>query len=124
MADSIDELLEATADGQLTLAYAALGRQDPETAGFGPESLAELVHVGKQWWATNEPRVREIVCRNTFVRRVADDDEKDVVVAIAGALGTLYGADKSVIAGVLILRLGLRQWCRAEWLPPPIPAEG
>lgn len=109
----LDSLLSATADANLEPVFEELGRQDPETAGFGVQDIVELIHAGKLWWTANEPKLRQLVCSNKGVQLVArNPDTKEVVLAVAAAIDQSLGALQIIPAAVLVARLGLQEWCQ------------
>jgi hypothetical protein len=106
-------LLSATTDGKLEPAFEELGRHDPEAAGLGIQDIREIIHAGKLWWTANEPILHQLVCGNQGVQLLArDPDTKDVVLAVAAAIGQAFGALQIIAAAVIVARLGLQRWCK------------
>jgi hypothetical protein len=116
---TIDSLLDRTSNGDLAPVYAELGALDPEYTGLaGVDNILELIHAGKQWWESQEPKLRAIVCGNPAVRACADGDIKDLALAVAAVLDGVLKTPNVACATVLIVRLGVKKWCATTWQNP------
>jgi len=81
----------------------------------GIDNLAEIIHAGKQWWDSQEPRLRATVCGNSTIRASVDGDIKELSLAVAAVLDGVLITPHIACAAVLIVRLGIKNWCASTW---------
>jgi hypothetical protein len=85
-----------------------------------PTSRQELIESGKRWFASRQHELAQLVCKNDRLKSVARQDLQthELVVATCGSLDLaihLLGGIPAVTVAALIVRLGLHEFCRAEW---------
>ena len=111
----VSELLTATEE-QLFI--------DVSTSLYGkamtPLSKAKAVERGRQWFDMKREALSQAVCQNPAVMRVSRQDvpTHELVVVGCGALDVgvhVLGGAPVVTVAVLIVRLGLHEFCATLW---------
>jgi hypothetical protein len=87
---------------------------------MSPVSMAKTIERGVQWFKSKKGELSQAVCGNTAVMRAARQDvpTHELVVAVCGALDLgvhSAGGAPVVTVAVLIVRLGLHEFCSASW---------
>jgi hypothetical protein len=85
-----------------------------------PPSPRRLVEMGKRWFDSKHGDIVKLVCSNERVRALSRQDvpTHELVVAVSGTLdlGSHYlGGAPVVTVAVLIVRLGVHQFCARSW---------
>jgi hypothetical protein len=71
---------------------------------------------GWKFFRTIATSSREAICSNAAVRRyIADDNKIAAMTAIADLLLAKYGHTAAVTAAVLIVKMGLGEFCASVW---------
>jgi len=85
-------------------------------AGALPLSAEELEAIARQWIGSRTERVRQALCGNDTVRRLAAGGFSTELVAAVSALveSLVLGTAGSPLV-ILLCRRGLRDLCSAEW---------
>lgn len=112
---TLEDLIEATSQGDLDPAYEQLGLSVPEIASFGREDIKEIVHAGLIWWRSKEEQARALVCNSDTVKRVGSDDLKEIAAVIFATLIPEFIHAQAIAIAVIISRTGVRQWCSSHW---------
>jgi len=90
-----------------------------------PRSTKELIGTGVEWFNLKREGIALTVCGSKSLREFARQDvpTHELVVAISGILDLsshALGGPPVVTVAVLIVRLGLHQFCSKVWESKPI----
>jgi hypothetical protein len=111
----VSRLYEAAEDDLYSDIGAAVGGKH----AFPPSRRA-LIDLGKGWFNSKRGALESLICKNEHLRRVSRQDvpTHEKVVAVCGLLdlgGHELGAAPVVTVAVLVVRLGLHQFCATHW---------
>jgi hypothetical protein len=110
----VQRLMEASEEDL----YATIGEIAARSAS--PRQRQQLSAIGKGWFDAARNELSRIVCSNERLKRISAQDvpTHELVVAVCGTLDLgvhILGGVPAVTVAVLIVRLGLHQFCATQW---------
>lgn len=116
-----DAMILKALDADIGTLYAVIGHSvELRTLGIAPTDRATLVASGERWLRGHLDALQSRVCGNATLQGVAirpDADTSDNVNAVAAVIDTIVSLCNGVpvvSVATLVLKVGLREFCRRD----------